>query len=235
MTAHHPEAIDRDQPGTVQDYVDALTKTTTHHERYTIRTTNHDGTSTWITGRHRTTSQPLIHQLEAAIYTTTAESGTRAGFESKPSARIDALDALTRIEAGTLDWLKRLGLKSPVTLTPAGPIFDLCQALQRAAANAGPAILRDVRSWWITARTITGWDSPAWRPRSSCPLCAKTGGLRIRLDAQTGHCLECGEVWDHTTIGLLADHIRSENHEADTRTADQLEPDPDTPYSQDVG
>jgi hypothetical protein len=206
-----PKAIDRDQPGTLQDYVDALTKITTHEERFTVRVTNSDGTSTWVTQRHHTRSLPLIHQLEAAIYTTTAESGARAGFESKPSARLDALDTLTRIEAGTLDWLKRLDLKSPVTLTPSGPIFDLCQAVQRAAANAGAPMLRDVRSWWITARTTTGWDSPAWRPRATCPLCAKKGGLRIRLDAQTAHCNECGEVWDHTTIGLLADHIRAEN------------------------
>jgi len=231
MTA--PESIDRDQPGTIHDYVDALTRTTIHRERYTIRVTNPDGTSTWVSGRHRTTNAPLIHQLEAAIYTTNAESGSRAGFESKPSARLDALDAIARIETGTLQWLNKLGLKSPVTLTSAGPIFDLCRAIQRAAANAGPSMLADVRSWWITARTTTGWDSPAWRPRATCPLCARTGGLRIRLDAQTAHCLECGEVWDHATIGLLAEHIRNENH--DTPDAKQLEPDSDNTYSQDVG
>jgi hypothetical protein len=210
-----PEAIDRDQPGTLQDYVDALTKTTVHHERYTVHVNNQDGTSTWVTKRHTATSRPLIHQLEAAIYTRVAETGARPGFESKPSARLDALDTLARIEAGTLDWLNRLNLKSPMVLTPSGPIFDLCRAVQRAAANAGPAMLGDVRSWWITARTITGWDSPAWRPRSACPLCGNKGGLRIRFDAQTGHCTECGEVWDRATIGLLAEHIRAENGPAD--------------------
>ncbi|WP_157432593.1 hypothetical protein [Aeromicrobium sp. Root472D3] len=66
---------------------------------------------------------------------------------------------------------------------------------------------------------LTGWDSPAWRPNNTCPLCGVKGGLRIRLDHHTGTCMDCRQTWDPSTIGLLADHIRVENHEDEETSA----------------
>jgi hypothetical protein len=80
-------------------------------------------------------------------------------------------------------------------------------------AHGNPDVERDIRRWWTQARIVTGWDSPAWRPDNTCPLCGVRGGLRVKLADQSGFCTECGETWTPETIALLADHIRSENAE----------------------
>lgn len=72
-------------------------------------------------------------------------------------------------------------------------------------------IVHDVRRWWRQARVIAGWDSPAYRPWATCPVCEHRGGLRVNLEMQTGFCVECRSIWGPETIGLLADHIRVEN------------------------
>lgn len=205
-------ALDRDDPASTLDYVEALTRPTTHHEPYTTLRTNPDGTHYWMTERHRTISLPLLEQLQSAIATTGAIEGGAHAFASKPAARVDAIDVLQDIDTETLAWMRRLHLSVE---DKHGRPLTLAQRLQSAAANAGDDMLRDLRSWWIRARTVTGWDSPSWRPDNTCPLCEVKGDLRVRLDARTGVCLGCGEVWDAGTIGLLADHIRQENGESD--------------------
>lgn len=204
-------ALDRDQPATAHDYVQALTEPTTHHEPYTTQQTSPDGSSYWLTDRHRTISLPLIEQLQSAIATTGAIAGGAHAFSSKPAARVDAIDVLQDIETEAISWCRRLHL--PVEDRRTGLQLELRVLIRSAAANAGGTMTRDLRSWWIRARTVTGWDAPSWRPDNTCPLCNVKGGLRVRLDAQTGLCLECGEGWDASTIGLLADHIRAENGE----------------------
>lgn len=75
----------------------------------------------------------------------------------------------------------------------------------------------DITSWWTWARVVTGWDTPAWQPANTCPLCGVRGTLRVRLDEQRATCVNdaCRETWDHFNIGLLADHIRAENGESE--------------------
>lgn len=199
-----PDAVDRNQPATVQDYVVALTQPTVHAEPRTILQTNADGTHTWITDRHRAVSPPLLEQLWSAVVSNGANDGGAHAFASKPAARIDAVDVAQAIDSGVTQWLNRHNLDHP---------GDVSQALRRAAAAAGEDIYRDVRSWWIRARAVTGWDSPAWRPDNTCPLCEQRGQLRVRLDEAVATCLGCDEAWDRETIGLLAEHIRAENFE----------------------
>lgn len=199
-----PEAVDRHQPATVHDYVVALTESTVHAEPRTILQTNADGTHTWITDRHRAVSPPLLEQLWSAVVSNGANDGGAHAFASKPAARIDAVDVAQDIDSGVTQWLNRHNLDHP---------GDVTVALRRAAAAAGDGIYRDVRSWWIRARAVTGWDSPAWRPDNTCPLCGHRGDLRVRLDESVATCLACDEAWDHTTIGFLAEHIRAENRE----------------------
>lgn len=205
-------ALDRDQPASTLDYVDALTTPTTHYEPYTTLRSNPDGSHYWTTERHRTISLPLIEQLQSAVATTGAIAGGAHAFASKPAARVDAIDVLQDIERETGSWLRRLNL--PLEDKHGRPLA-LADRIRAAAANASDDMHRDLRSWWIRARTVTGWDAPSWRPDNTCPLCSVKGGLRVRLDAQTAACIECGEGWDSATIGLLADHIRAENHEDD--------------------
>ena len=146
----------------------------------------------------------------SAVATTGAISGGAHTFASKPAARIDAIDVLQTIETETHAWIRCLNL--PLRRRNGRPL-TLAELVQAAAANAGDDMLPDLRAWWIRARTVTGWDAPSWRPDNTCPLCSVKGGLGVRLDAQTGMCVDCGEGWDSGTIGLLADHIRAENGE----------------------
>lgn len=73
----------------------------------------------------------------------------------------------------------------------------------------------DVRRWWQQARVITGWDVPAYRPWNTCPVCEHRGGLRVNLTMQTGLCIECRSIWGPEILGVLAEHIRTENAEPD--------------------
>ena len=204
--SHLHIAVDRrtEHQTTVHDYVVALTEPTVHAEPRTILQTNADGTHTWITDRHQAANPSLLEQLWSAVVSSGAYDGGAHAFSSKPAARIDAIDVAQDIDSGVTQWLNRHNLDHP---------GDVSVALRRAAAAAGPAIFRDVRSWWIRARVVTGWDSPAWRPDNTCPLCAKRGDLRVRLDEAVATCLGCDEAWDRQTIGLLAEHIRTENRE----------------------
>lgn len=74
-------------------------------------------------------------------------------------------------------------------------------------------IEHDVRYWWRQARIIAGWDSPTYRPFATCPACTARGGLRINLSTHTAVCVDCRTVWEPTSIGLLAEHVRQERGE----------------------
>lgn len=69
----------------------------------------------------------------------------------------------------------------------------------------------DVRRWWHQARIVSGWDQAAYRLFNTCPICETRGSLRIKLEVHAALCVECREVWDAETIGLLAEHVRTEN------------------------
>lgn len=87
------------------------------------------------------------------------------------------------------------------------------------------SITRDVRRWWTWARIATGWDSPAWRPDNTCPMCGERRTLRINLVAELAVCVHepCRETWDQSSLGLLADHIRLES---ETERAPTVQPVP---------
>jgi len=76
----------------------------------------------------------------------------------------------------------------------------------------------DLRRWWTWARIISGWDSAAWRPDNTCPMCGERRSLRVNLAAEAAFCVAdgCRETWDHSNIGLLADHIRQESEQERT-------------------
>lgn len=202
-----------DTPYDLNDYITALCDATIHLEAFQILLRNRDGSSTWVTQRHRTTNPSLLEQLwSTVVASNSTESGVRA-FASKPAARIDSIDVANDIDREAFDWLTRLG-RRPDSMTDTIAAVRLIGALARSQDDQMQRdILHDVRSWWIRARVLTGWDSPAWRPDNTCPLCGAKGGLRVRLEARTATCVECREAWDAGSIGLLADHIRAENHD----------------------
>lgn len=183
-----------------------------------------------LTGRtlhHVTVSPPLLVQLYEAL----EPSGNREGGSntpgSRPTARVDAIDTANLIDTQAREWLGRLDLD------PALPALRKTVGERRAIAEAKASrLLRlggwvvterdlaaDVRVWWVQARITTGWDEPAWQPANSCPACGERGGLRVRLAEKLASCRECHALWDHHTLGLLADHVRAENDETEEASA----------------
>lgn len=198
----------RTQPMTLADYVRELTRTHQHREHYATR----EG-STWVTHDHRTRVPALLAQLIANdTPSAAAEEGPRPGFASKPAARLEAIDLAIRIDLAAARWVRDLG-EDDDRLDTAATVLQL----HGLAASADPAqrreIEHDVRRWWIAARIVTGWDTAAWTPDNTCPVCAQRGTLRVRLADRMGMCTheDCRSVWDESTIGVLADHIRLES------------------------
>ncbi|NYD43946.1 hypothetical protein [Nocardioides panaciterrulae] len=215
-----------------------LTRPHTHTEEYAVDL----GGTRW-SRRHHTRVPALVHQLLGATPARTgAESGS--GPVSKPAARIEALDTLMLIDDEAGEWIDRLGGVIPAdtidhrtqrTVAGSGTLARLLRLnglrdthrcdRPRGHRDENGAwccsahhIEHDVRRWWHQARIITGWDTPAYRPFSTCPVCEHRGGLRINLELQAGFCVECRSVWDRTQIGLLAEHIRIENAEQEADT-----------------
>jgi hypothetical protein len=191
----------------IHDMVEELTRTHRHREPYTVR----ENGTTW-TQNHQIRVPALLTQLTANdIPSTAAEEGPRPAFASRPAARLDALDIATRIDLQAARWVRDLG-EDDHHLDTAATIRQLHGLHASADHDTQRAIERDVRTWWLQARIITGWDSPAWTPDATCPVCTERGTIRIRLADHIGMCTNdaCRTTWDTTNIGLLADHIRAE-------------------------
>ncbi|WP_372733599.1 hypothetical protein [Nocardioides sp.] len=206
----------------------------THLERFLVR-------SSWPT-HHGVDAPALVHQLLGA---TPAGSGEMSGAAptSRPAARIESIDTLMLIDDAAARWIRRLGEDDPGDLLDqrtgrpipgSGTIRCLrkLHGLHPATKHCGQHhgkkteltgqwccqrhdLEHDIRDWWHQARIITGWDSPAYRPFNTCPVCEHLGGLRVNASTQSALCIECRSVWDEAQIGLLAEHIRAENGEAD--------------------
>jgi hypothetical protein len=163
---------------------------------------------------HVTTNPALLDQLADAVQPSSSTgAGVARPAASKPAARIDAIDTLVRIDYQAFELVRRLGGE------PRKSTKDLVRQVGAlsAATDHGmtDSIHRQVTRWWIWARVVTGWDLPAWQPANTCPLCGTRGSLRVRVVEMIATCIEdhCRETWGSDTIGLLADHIRSENGE----------------------
>lgn len=197
-----------------------LTQPQTHREAYTVKR----GTTTWRRD-HVTTVPPLLWQLEHAIPTKAGDTSP-GGFRSQPAAWLESLDTMARIDLEASRWVTDMGETDDGTtiqvVTRLGSLLPSADRCHRARGHMDDekwcctwhAVAHDVRRWHTQARIVTGWQSPAWRPNNTCPVCGKRGGLRVRLSDQSAMCIECREVWVAGTIGLLAEHIRQENLES---------------------
>lgn len=177
---------------------------------------------------HTTNNPPLLDQLADAIEPkSSVEAGTARPATSRPSAALDAIDTAIRIDTDAARWLRHLGQDDPGNtlecVRQLGALAVSTDHCGRAKPHGNCCtyhrIESDVRRWWSWARIVTRWDLPAWQPDNTCPLCGTRGTLRVRVTEKLATCIDdtCRETWDDTTIGLLADHIRAENH--DTQVA----------------
>ena len=178
--------------------------------------------SWWDTNRNKkqrtirriTTLPSLLDQLAEAVIPGEAyveNDGSKPGFRSTPPARLDAIDRLLAIEAGSARWVVSLGLT--IRDTVHGNVRALVGVCATLDSDTFEALAYEIGLWRSWAATVTGWQTPPWRPRVACPICDRLGSLRIRLAEKTACCMDCGEAWDETRIGLLADHIRVEGEQ----------------------
>lgn len=195
----------------IAEHIHDLTRPHLHVEAYSYDL----DPLTRVDRQHRATVPALLAQLGADTRDTSVDSGdgARGTYSSKPPSRLDALDTVARIDLGAARWIRDL------TGEWSDPDADTASVVRRVGALAASctpaqqrAVARDVRGWYVAARVVTGWDSPAWAPDATCPVCEERGTLRIRLHERVGMCTdpECRAWWDASTIGLLADHVRAE-------------------------
>lgn len=223
MTAHTRTAHHYDQAADdLRNLIADLTRTRTHRERYTVK----HGTTVWSRD-HVTTVPPLLWQLEHATPTKAGDDAGFGGFKSQPAAWLESLDTLARIDLEATRWVTDVGEPGEgSTIDVVSRLGGLTRSMHRCSHHRGlhdkdndqwccawHAVAYDVRRWHTQALIVTGWQSPAWRPDNTCPVCGRRGGLRVRLSDQSALCIECRETWGYETIGLLAEHIRGENHE----------------------
>lgn len=194
------------------DYIAELTQPHTHREHYTVRI----GATTF--GQDHTTKvPPLLHQLRFASPSGQGEERSGGGYESRPAASVDAISTLTEIDKEASRWVRVLGEDDPVSTIGCVRLLNglaagmvRCKKPHRGCCDYH-SLEHDVRRWWAQARVSTGWDSPAWRPDNTCPMCSVKGSLRVKLVDHVAVCTDCRETWDKDTIGLLAEHIRAES------------------------
>ncbi|WP_426566395.1 DUF7341 domain-containing protein [Angustibacter sp. McL0619] len=174
--------------------------------------------------RHTVHHPPLLAQLRAATTgsTMTSEDTFRPIPGSKPSARLDAIATLARIDQQSLSWAQVLRSRRRV------PLDDRLRGLIGAAVAAdvdqlaGRAGLASaVRSWRTAARVVSGIEAPAFAPDVPCPNtdCEKRGSLRVRFDLRVAACVECGAFWDSEHVEQLgrivawsAEHLSGPRH-----------------------
>lgn len=180
---------------------------------------------------HRIVVPPLLVQLDESVEKSgAAEAGTSRPASSRPAGRIVAIDTAYRIEVNASRWLRvldqpdiaadaialvrRLGSLIP-SVENCGRRHPERDKHRRVTCCTAHQVEADIAHWWTWCRVVTGWDLPAWEPDNTCPLCGTRGTVRVRVREQIATCTNdgCRETWDESTIGLLAEHIRTENHE----------------------
>lgn len=212
---------------TVLDMIAQLTRPHPHREHYV-----YEGAAGTSYGLNHTVRAPaLLTQLEHLEPSSVGDTATPGGFKSQPAARLESLDTLVRIDLEASRWVTDMGESD--TGTTADVVRRL-GGLLPSTVHCGSSkaqrdehrkiicctrhmVEADIRSWWTQARVIAGWDTAPWRPDATCPNCAKRGGLRVRLSAHSGVCIECGETWTPESIDELAFHIRVESFETRSR------------------
>lgn len=196
-----------------------LTSWHVHAERYTVR----QGGTSW-TRTHSVKVPPLLVQLQMSVRPVVG--GSSGGYESRAVGNLEAVDTLIHIDREASAWVRELGEDDPAStigcVRRLGGLLGSMGRCDRARPRVDPgggvcctwhAVGRDVSRWTVQAKVATGWESPAWRPDNTCPVCGVRGKLRVRLLEQAAVCVECRATWDAGSIGLLADHIRGENHD----------------------
>ena len=192
----------------IRDYADELTEPHVNRERYEI----------WTGSRHRkvhhhvTVQHGLLQQLyRAAVLPTEAAIDEPGGGipASRPPLELEGLSRYDQIETGAVRWCLDLELQTRATAE------SNIRALVGAAGNLDDqqqkALYADLRRWVGWCRVYLGLEQVRRIPGVRCPIsaCIQLGTLRINLTTSHGLCTACGATWDRDTIGVLAEHIKT--------------------------
>lgn len=167
------------------------------------------------TVEHKVSAPSLLDQLSSLG--PSSSEGVRRGFGSRPVANLEAVGTAKAIDRETRLWLRTLG--DPGRGNGKDVVRRLHSLTPSLDQDTVDAITSDVRRWWTSARILSGWDSPSWKPNNSCPSCGERGTIRVNVADRLGCCVECRAAWDSATLGVLAEHVRRENGDTPGETA----------------
>jgi hypothetical protein len=192
----------------IRDYADELTQPHINREPYTIW----DGQRHRKTHHHVTVEHGLLRQLyNAAIIPTITGTDEGGGTipRSRPPLEVEALSRHQQITTTAHGWCTGLGLQTRATAE------SNIRALVGAAGNLEEThqklLLADLRRWTGWCRVYLGLEQVRRIPGVRCPIsaCNQLGTLRINLTTSHGLCTACGATWNRDTIGVLAEHIKT--------------------------
>lgn len=199
---------------TLADLIADLIDPTTTGE--TIDRLEHDGHRWRRTHRRHLVHHPsLLDQLRATTSTSTISLGEsfRPVFASKPSARLDALRALQRIEVESLHWARMVGGRTRTTLEDRLRSLVPHDTAQVDAAGRKRTLHAAAQAWLTLARVVTGWENAPFAPNVPCPNvdCERRQSVRVRFDEvrpSGAACVECGTTWDADALPSLAAYVQ---------------------------
>lgn len=157
-------------------------------------------------GYHSTWLPSLIEQVRIAATGRRHASGSSGTYESKPPAQIEAIDTEQHITAEAVRFVE-----SKLHHATHGLVEEDLRLIERRVPTLVDEDLRELvglaRSWWTSARIMSGLEDPPMTPHVRCPLCEKQDSIRCRLDASDSMsiawCSNCREAWDEDNLGLL--------------------------------
>lgn len=180
-------------------------------------------------GDHVTTQPPLLEQVDMAVAGVKGASASTGSYESRPTAAIDAIDARVRIHGSAADKVAELAGADSVAVLTATNLTILGDLAPTLSDDELLSLERAVRSWWVHAKIVAGFEERPQRPHVRCPRCATLDSLRVRLDIPGRYglafCRECLAVWtgdpvaasegdDAGYIGILLREIRAQEEAA---------------------
>jgi hypothetical protein len=149
----------------------------------------------------------LIDQLRTASTWRVGATGAKGTWESRPTAALEAIDAVKQIGAEVEEFVR-----TTLHAVPTSVDADLRHIARRVSTLVDEdlqLLVRLVRSWWTSAQLLSGITEPPLTPHVRCPLCNEQDSIRARPDAAgdaiaMARCRKCGGTWDESTIGLLS-------------------------------
>lgn len=197
----------------IAESADALTDSYLHVQEYEV----------WDHNRHRKvrhhrTRQPgLLAQLRQMIEVVGQGEGSgRTKPEGSPAPlNLEAASLLMVVTLAAFRWCNRLDVDQRDTVED--NIRALVGAAGSTTSDLQADLLADMKGWKRRCSILTGWTTPAFRPRAGCPYCQRPT-LVVNLDARTAFCAneECGAGWRDEadpengwgSIYELGEHVR---------------------------